>query len=393
MGGDTGGMEVRPLSDEQRMLCDTIRRAAEERVRPRAAEIDAAARYPQDMFDLLREMGLFALPFPPEFGGAGSVVSACLAVEELARVCYNTAYLLVVQWAGFGAILAAGDDAQKARYLPGLVSGELRSALSVTEPGAGSDVANIQTRAEKRDGGYALTGTKIFCTNARHSDFIIVAARTGRASGHRGIGAFIVERDTPGFVITRDEAKMGARGIPSSELRFDDAFVPAENRLGPEDSGFKAIMAAFNRTRPVIGARGTGLAQGAMELAADYARQRQAFGQAVSDFQGIRWMLADMAMHIEAARGLVYRAASAVDQGIDGMELARLSAMAKCVATDTAMKVAVDAVQIFGSAGISKDFPIERFMRDAKVLQIVEGTSQIQRNIVADALLGRAGGR
>ncbi|MDH3700726.1 MAG: acyl-CoA dehydrogenase family protein [Alphaproteobacteria bacterium] len=386
-------MEIRPLNEEQRLLRDTIRRMAEERVRPRAAEIDATAEYPQDMFDLLREMGLFALPFPKEYGGAASMVSACLAVEELARVCYNTAYLLVVQWSGFGAILASGDDAQKARLLPGLVAGDLRAAIAVTEPGTGSDVAGIQTRAEKCDGGYALTGGKIYCTNARHSDFIIVAARSGGEAGHRGIGAFIVERGAVGFTIARDEVKMGARGIPSSELRFDKAFVPVENRLGPEDGGFKAIMAAFNRTRPVIGARGTGLALGAMELAADYAKERMAFGQPVSDFQGVRWMLADMAMRIEAARGLVYRAASAVDRGVTGMELARLSAMAKCMATDAAMQVATDAVQIFGAAGVSKDVPIERYMRDAKVLQIVEGTNQIQRNIVADALLGRAARR
>lgn len=386
-------MEVRPLSEEQRLLQATIRRAAEDRVRPRAAEIDATATYPQDMFDLLREMGLFALPFPVEHGGAASMVSACLAVEELARVCYNTAYLLVVQWSGFGAILAAGDAAQKTRLLPGLASGALRTAIAVTEPAAGSDVAGIQTRAVKKPGGYALTGSKIYCTNARQADFIIVAARAGRADGPGSVGAFIVEAGTPGFSITRDEAKMGARGIPSSELRFDDAFVPDENRLGPEDGGFKAIMAAFNRTRPVIGARGVGLAQGAMELAVEYAKERHAFGRPVGDFQGLRWMIADMAMQTEAARGLVYRAASAVDQGVTGLALAQLSAMAKCVATDAAMKVAVDAVQVFGAAGISKDLPIERYLRDAKVLQIVEGTNQIQRNIVADCLLGRAGHR
>ena len=318
------------------------------------------------------------------------MVSACLAVEELARVCYNTAYLLVVQWSGFGAILAAGDESQKTRLLPELASGALRAAIAVTEPSAGSDVAGIQTRAAKKPGGYALTGAKIYCTNARQADFIIVAARADGAAGSRGVGAFVVEAGTPGFDIVRDEAKMGARGIPSSELRFDQAFVPDANCLGPADGGFKAIMAAFNRTRPIIGARGIGLAQGAMELAIDYAKERQAFGRAVSDFQGMRWMLADMAMQIEAARGLVYRAASAVDQGVTGLPLARLSAMAKCVATDMAMKVAVDAVQVFGAAGISKDLPIERYLRDAKVLQIVEGTNQIQRNIVADCLLGRA---
>jgi len=380
------------LNDEQRLLRETLRRVARERVAPRAAEIDDKAEYPQDMFDLLRELGLFGLPFPEAYGGTDSMVSGCLAVEELGRVCYNTAYLLVVQWSTFGAILAAGDEAQRDRLLPGLVKGDLRAAISVTEPHAGSDVANIKTRATPVEGGYSLTGTKIFCTNARVSDYIIVGAQMAPDSGHRGLGFFIVEKDAPGLVIARDEPKMGARGIPSSELHFENCVVASENLLGGEGGGFKAIMAAFNHTRPIIGARGVGLAQGAFDHALDYAQSREAFGRHVSDFQGIRWMLADMAIQIEAARGLVYQAAQAIDRGVRGRELAGLAAMAKCFATDVAMKVATDAVQIFGSAGVSKDFPIERYMRDAKVLQIVEGTNQIQRNIIADQFLGKPKG-
>ena len=381
------------LTEEQELLRRTVRDVAQERVAPRAAEIDARAEYPQDMFDLLRDLGLFALPFPSEYGGTGSTLSACIAVEEFGRVCYNTAYLLVVQWVPFGAILAGGDEAQRRRLLPGLAAGRLRAAIAVTEPSGGSDVARIQTRAEPRPGGYALTGTKIFCTNAAVADFVLVAAKTAREGGRDGLGVFIVERGTPGFVVGRSEAKLGARGVPSSELRLDGAFVPEANRLGPEHGGFKLVMEAFNRSRPIIGARGIGLAQGAMDLAAAYAKERIAFGQPVADFQGIRWMIADMAIQIEAARQLVYRAATAVDAGKTGKEIAALAAMAKCFATDMAMRVAVDAVQIFGAVGVSTEYPIERYLRDAKILQIVEGTNQIQRNIVADAILGRAGRR
>ncbi|MDP6549360.1 MAG: acyl-CoA dehydrogenase family protein [Dehalococcoidia bacterium] len=377
------------LTEEQELLQQSVRQVARERVASRAAEIDARAEYPQDMFDLLRELEYLALPFAPEYGGTGSVLSGCLAVEELGRVCYNTAYLLVVQWVPFGAILAAGNEQQRARLLPGLASGELRGSISVTEPGAGSDVAGIQTRAERDGDGYRLKGTKIFATNAKVANFVLVAAKTDPEAGGRGVSLFIVERGTPGFTVTRDEHKSGARGVPSSELQFDDAFVPAGNLLGTEDGGFKVVMEAFNRSRPIIGARGVGLAQGAMDLAVEYARERSAFNRKIGAFQGLRWMIADMAIEIEAARHLVYRAAAAVDAGHVGKEMASLMAMSKCFATDVAMKVAVDAVQVFGSAGISVETPIGRYMRDAKVLQIVEGTNQIQRNIVADAVIGR----
>jgi alkylation response protein AidB-like acyl-CoA dehydrogenase len=377
------------LTEEQELLQQSVRRVAWERVASRAAEIDARAEYPQDMFDLLRGLGLFALPFGPEYGGTGSVLSGCLAVEELGRVCYNTAYLLVVQWVPFGAILAAGNEEQRSRLLPGLAAGELRGAISITEPAAGSDVAGIQTRAEPAGDGYRLNGIKIFCTNAAVADFVLVAAKTDPKAGSRGVSLFIVERGTPGFAVTRDEHKSGARGVPSSELQFEDVFVPPGNLLGSKDGGFKVVMEAFNRSRPIIGARGIGLAQGAMDLAVEYARERIAFGQKIGAFQGLRWMIADMAIEIEAARHLVYRAAAAVDAGHVGKEMAALMAMSKCFATDVAMKVAVDAIQVFGAAGISTETPIGRYMRDAKVLQIVEGTNQIQRNIVANAVIGR----
>ena len=358
---------------------------------PRAAQIDADAAYPQDMFDLLTELGLFTIPFPTEFGGSNSILSGCIAVEELGRVCYNTAYLLVVQWVPFGAILAGGSPSQRERYLPGLASGELRGAFSTTEAQSGSDIAGIRTRAVASDGGYLINGSKIWCTNSSVADFVVVAARTvtdGTGVDERGaINFFIVERDTPGFEVGAPEHKNGARGIPSCPLFLDDCFVPAEAMLGEPGQGFASVMEAFGISRPIIAARGVGLAQGALDHALAFVNEREAFGQSVAEFQGIQWMLADMAIQIEAARGLVYKAAAAADAGMGGRQLGQLAAIAKCHATDTAMAVAQDAVQLFGAAGISEDYPINRYFRDAKVLQIVEGTNQIQRNIIGRNLV------
>ncbi len=379
------------LTDDQKQIQDLIRRVAKERVAARANEIDRCAEYPADMYQLLKELGLFTLPFPVEYGGTGSMLSACIAVEELGRVCYNTAYLLVVQWIPFGAILAGGTKEQRDRYLPGLSNGDLRAAFSTTEPQSGSDVQGIKTKATKVPGGYRLDGAKIWCTNSHIADFIIVAAKTTDASEQASIGLFIVDRNSPGFQIGRKEEKMGARGIPSCPLFLENVFVPDNQRLGPEGKeGFKVVMEAFNQSRPIIAARGVGLAQGALDHAVDYIQNRTAFGQTISDYQGIRWMISDMAMQTEAARNLVYRAASLVDSGVSGSALAPIAAMAKCFATDVAMKVATDAVQLFGAAGVSAEYPINRYFRDAKVLQIIEGTNQIQRNIIAGSILGRS---
>ena len=375
------------LNEDQLQVQQLARRIATERVAPRAQEIDRKAEYPQDMFDMLRELGLFTLPFPTEYGGSNSLLSACIAVEELGRVCYNTAYLLVLQWVPIGAILAGGSKEQKDRYLPGLSDGTLRGAFSLTEPQSGSDVAGIKTRA-KRDGkGYRLTGSKIWCTNSGNADFVLVAARTGEEGSRGKINMFIVEKGTPGFEVGAKEDKMGARGVGAHALFFDGAYVPEENRLGDEETGFKVTMAALNDSRPIMAARGVGLAQGAMDHAVEFITGRRAFGQAISDFQGVRWMIADMAIQIAAARNLTYEAATAVDRGVRGAALGPLAAIAKCFATDTAMKVATDAVQLFGAAGISNEYPINRYFRDAKVLQIIEGTNQIQRNIVAKSVL------
>ena len=375
------------LGEDQIRIRELVRRVANERVASRAAEIDATGNYPQDMYDLLTELGLFTLPFPEEFGGTGSMLSSCVAVEEFGRVCYNTAYLLVVQWTPFGAILAGGTAEQKKRFLPGLANGKLRAAFSLTEPQSGSDVAGIKTRAVRVNGGYTLNGGKIWCTNSAVSDFIVIGAKTGEDDERGAINFFIVEKDMAGFSVGRKEDKLGARGVPSSAIFLEDVFVPEENRLGPEGQGFKIVMEALNQSRPIIAARGVGLAQGAIDHSQEFITNRHAFGQAVSDFQGLRWMLADMQIQTEAARALVYKSAAAVDAGQTGSELAIQAAIAKCHATDTAMKVATDAVQLFGASGISNEYPINRYFRDAKVLQIVEGTNQIQRYLISRIML------
>ena len=373
------------LSDDDREVRELVRRVARERVMPRADEIDRTAEYPQDMFDLLKELGVFTLPFPEAYGGRDSLFASCLAVEELNRVCYNTGYLLVVQWTPFGAIMAAGSEAQQQKYLPGLASGELRAGFSITEPQSGSDVAGIKTLAVREGAGYRINGSKIWCSNAAHSDFIVLAAKTGDARGE--INFFVIDVDTPGFEIGPHEDKLGARGVPSSPLFLNDVFVPADARLGPERQGFKQVMEALALSRPIVGARAVGLAQGALDHALAFVKERQAFGQPLIDFQGLRWMLADMAIQVEAARGLVYKAAQMTDAGVRGKELAQAAAIAKTFSSDVAMKVATDAVQLFGASGISNDYPINRYFRDAKVVQVIEGSNQIQRNIIAKNLI------
>ncbi len=381
-------MSIR-FNEDQIQIRDLVRRIAKERVAPRADEIDRTAEYPQDMFDLLKELGLFTLPFPEKYGGSNSLVSACIAIEELGRVCYNTAYLLMTQWMPFLAIMTGGTEDQKARYLPGLAAGDLRGAFSTTEPQSGSDVAGIKTRATPVIGGYSITGSKIWCTNSHIADFVVVAAKTGDDDSTRGINLYIVERGTKGFTVGRKEDKMGGRGIPSCPLFLDNVFVPEGNILGEMGKGFKKVMEAFNKSRPLIAARGVGLAQGAIDHATEYIQQRVAFRQKISDFQGIRWMLADMVIQTEAARQLLYNAAAMVDAGAPSEVLAPISAIAKCFSSDTAMRVATDAVQMYGASGISNDYPINRYFRDAKLLQIIEGTNQIQRNIIASHTLGR----
>lgn len=376
------------LTPEQVALRDMVRELAEKKVAPGAMKRDHTGEYPQDMFELLRDTGLMSLPFPEEYGGQDAgLLSMAIAIEELTRVCYNTSYILVMTWQPFFAIYYAGTPEQKARYLPDLAAGRTRFSTANTEPAAGSDMAGIQARAERVPGGYRLTGTKVFASNAPVADFIITWAKTDPEAGARGITAFIVDARSPGVTVGRKEDKIGGRAIPTAEIAYDGVFVPEENVLGPVNRGFTIAADVFTRLRPLIGARALGLARGALDLALDYAKERHAFGQRIADFQGLQWMFADMATQIEAARHLVWKACAVLDAGVSTKEAAPLVAMAKLFATDMAMKVTVDAVQVFGGYGCTRDYPIERYMREAKILQIIEGTNQIQRNIIARALL------
>lgn len=377
------------LTDRQleiRELCAELARGS---VAAGAARRDLEAAYPDDMFALLREHNLLALPFPPEFGGQNEgILTCCLAIEELTKVDYNTSYLLMMTWQPFYAMAFAGNEEQRERYLSGLARGELRFSTSATEPQAGSDMSGLRMPAERVEGGYRLTGEKMWAGNSHVADYIIVWARTG-AHPTRGLSAFVVPADAEGLTLGDPIDKIGGRAIPSGQLRFDGVFVPDSDRLGAEGDGFRLAATTFTKLRPLVGGRALGLAEGALDHAIAYAKQREAFGQPIADFQGLRWMLADMKIQIEAARHLVYKSAAVLDAGTPTKDAAALIGAAKTFATDMAMSVTVDALQVHGATGCRRGegFPMERYMREAKQLQILEGTNQIQRNLVADALL------
>ncbi|MDA0999446.1 MAG: acyl-CoA dehydrogenase family protein [bacterium] len=377
------------LTEAQELLRRTVRELAETRIAPRAAEIDEKEEYPEDIFQLLREHDLLGIYIAEKYGGAGlGNVEYCIAVEEICRVCSNTPLALTVHFLATRAIDIAGSEAQKSHCLSGVANGALKCSFSSTEPHAGTDVGNIKTRAVLEGDEWIINGQKAFCTGAPLADFIVLAAKTDPAAGHRGISLFIVPGDAPGFTVGSPERKMGMRGAPTCPLFFDNCRIPAENLIGEVNGGFKTAMLAFNQARPGIGARGVGLAQGCLDYAANYAKEREAFGQSIAHFQGIQFILADMFMAVEAARLLVYRAAAMVDAGRFGKESVHFISAAKCYAADMAMKASIDAIQVLGGAGYLRDHPLERFMRDAKQLQIIEGTSQVQRGIIARNLLG-----
>lgn len=381
------GQEQYALTEKQLALQAQIRELADGPVAAGAAQRDKTGEYPQDMFELLAERNLLALPFGPEYGGQNAgILSAALAIEGLTRTCYNTSYLLMMTWQPYFAITAAGNEEQHARFLPGLADGTLRFSTANTEPDVGSDMANLQTRAVPVDGGYLLSGKKQWAGNAPVSDYFVTFARTGEP-GHRGLSAFVVPTDAEGVHRGAAMNKIGGRAIPSCEVEFTDVFVPVSDRLGEEGEGFKTAASTFTLLRPLVGARALGLAQGALDHAVAYAKDRRAFGQPIADFQGLQWMLADMAINLEASRHLVYKSAAVLDSGMSPRDAAPLIGMAKTFATDSAMQITVDALQVFGAKGYSTDYPMERFMREAKGLQIIEGTNQIQRNIVAKNLL------
>jgi alkylation response protein AidB-like acyl-CoA dehydrogenase len=380
-------MAVSHLSDDEQMLIEAIQEIAREQVAPRAAEIDHTSQFPWDMKELLAQQDILAMLFPDEYGGIGSSeLAVVMAIEELARYCATTSLILAVQQLGSLPIILAGNDEQKHKYLPPLASGEWLAAFGLTEAGSGSDAAAMQTFAVRKSDKYILNGSKRFITNGGLAHVNSIFAITDPKVGTRGISAFIVEKDFPGFSVGRIEEKMGIKGSQTAELIFTDCEVPAENLLGREGDGFKFAMMTLDRTRPGVAAQAVGISQGALDLALSYAKQRIQFKKPIADNQGIQFMLADMATKVEAARLLVYNAAEMIDRGEPNF--GKYSAMAKLYASDIAMEVTGDAVQILGGYGYMKEYPAERMMRDAKITQIYEGTNQIQRLVIARALLG-----
>ena len=376
---------------EHEELRAVVRELATERVAPRAAEIDQSAEFPWDLKELLGQQDLLGTCFPEEHGGTAlDTIAQSILVEEIARADATTSLIPIVQKLGALPILLAGSDEQKARYFPRLASGEWLAAFALTEAAAGSDVASNRMRAVRDGDAYVLNGSKRFITHGSVAQVITAFALTDSgAGGRRGMSAFIVEAEMPGFAAPRVEHKMGIRGSPTAELTFDDVRVPAENRIGEEGDGFKIAMSTLDISRLSIAAQAVGIAQGALDAALAYVADRTQFEQRLIDFQGIQWMLADMASQTEAARQLTYAAAARVDTSAS--DLPYWTSSAKLVAGDTAMRVTTDAVQLLGGYGYITEYPVERMMRDAKITQLYEGTQQIQRLIVARQLLQRAG--
>lgn len=374
------------LTKDQRDLQQMVRDFAQNEIAPRAAEIDASDEFPRELITKMGELGLLGIPIPEEYDGVGAdFLSYMLAIEEISYASASVGVILAVHTSvGTMPILNFGTEEQKQKYVPRLAAGELIGAFGLTEPGAGSDASGIRTRAVKQGDTYVLNGSKIFITNGEVADIFIVFAVTDPEAGAKGVSAFIVERGTPGFSIGKKEHKMGMNGSGTVELIFDNAQVPAEQLLGAEGQGFTVAMSNLDGGRIGIGAQALGIARAAFDAARMYVQQREQFGRPIADFQAVQFMLADMATKIEASRLLIYNAASLRQAKLP---VSKQASMAKYYATDTAMSVTTDAVQLFGGYGYSKEYPVERFMRDAKVTQIYEGTNQIQRLVVAKNLL------
>jgi alkylation response protein AidB-like acyl-CoA dehydrogenase len=380
------------LTEEQQMLRDAVRVLADEKIAPRAAEIDRTAEFPWDIKELLASHDILALPFPIEYGGiGGELLNVCVAIEQISRACATSALILAVQELGALPILLAGSAEQKQRWLPDLAAGKKLIAFALTEAEAGSDAAATRTTARADGDGYVIDGSKRFISHASVADLVTVFAATATDKDvprHSRLSCFVVETSSPGFAVARLEHKMGIRGSPTAELTFTKVRVPAANRLGAEGDGFGIAMRTLDRSRPGIAAQALGLAQGALDVAVKYARERKQFGQPIGQLQMIQAMLADMDSQTEAARQLLYKACVEIEAG--SPEAARWSAMCKLVAGDTAMRVTTDAVQVLGGYGYIDEFPVERMMRDAKITQLYEGTQQIQRLVIARSLLGRS---
>lgn len=375
------------LTEDQREFRHTLRRFAEEQIAPHAAEADRTASFPWASFEACRKMDLMGLGLPQAYGGSGAdTVTQAIAIEELARVCTTTSGTVAISKLAMMPLVHFGSEKLRRTYIPRVTSGGSQGSYCLSEADAGSDVAAIRCRAVRDGNTYVLTGSKYWITNAGISDTYTVFAKTDPNAGHRGISCFLVEAEW-GVTVAKHEDKMGLRGSPTGEIVLDDVRIPADNLVGEEGAGFAIAMHSLDRNRPIIGAQAVGIAQGAIDCAAGYMKDRTAFGSPISELQGLRFMLADMAIQNEAARALVYQSCALVDDD-PTHELSAIGAMAKCFATDTAMSVTTDAVQLLGGNGYTKDFPVERFMRDAKITQIYEGTNQIQRVVVSKSLLG-----
>jgi acyl-CoA dehydrogenase len=373
------------LNDEQLALQDTARRFAKEEIAPVAAEYDQSGEFPREIMKKAWEIGLSSTCIPPEHGGVGlSAVDSCIATEELSWGCSGMATSIMCNDLGLMPIVVGGTDEQKAEWLGACASDFKMISFCLSEPDAGSDVAGIQLLAEKDGDDYVLNGTKAWITNGGVADLYTVFATLDRSSRHKGICAFVLPSDTPGVSPGKKEDKMGQRASDTCPIHFDNVRVPASQRLGQEGEGFKIAMRTLDRTRPPIGALATGIARRALDESLAYAKERKAFGFPIAGFQAVQFMLADMAKDIEAGRLLTWQSAWMVDQGL---RAAKVSSFAKCFATDSAMRVTTDAVQIFGGNGYTKEYPVEKLMRDAKLMQIYEGTNQIQRLVIARELL------
>jgi alkylation response protein AidB-like acyl-CoA dehydrogenase len=376
------------------MIQDLARKIAVEKIAPVRAELDEKEEFPWEIMRVCGEAGLFGVSIPEEFGGfGGGVMENCLAVEELSRVCLGVSVSYAGSGLGAYPIMLYGSPEQKKKYLPDIAKGKRLAAFALTEANAGSDASAIRTTATRTGDGYFLNGTKQWITNGGEAEIYTIIAMTDRSKGPRGASALIVEKGSKGFSFGKKERKMGIRASATREIVFQDCYVPKENLIAKEGMGFIITMRTFDRTRPGVGAQGVGLAQGALDEAARYAREREQFEKKIISFQAIQHLLADMATQVEAARSLVYSVARYIDRAENPKEISKVSGMTKLFASDVAMRVTTDAVQIFGGYGYMRDYPVEKMMRDAKILQIYEGTNQIQRNVIGQELLKEYAGK
>ncbi len=377
------------LTEQQEMIRDLCRQIAEEKMKPVREHYDETGEFPWDVFKAFAEADLCGIYIEEQYGGlGGGVMDLAVAVEELSKVCSGIALSLAATALGTFPIILHGSEEQKKKYLPRIASGESLAAFGLTEAEAGSDAGGTRTTAVKDGDHYVLNGTKQWITNGGEADVYVVIAMTNKAKGARGASAFIVEKDTPGFTFGKKENKMGIRASVTRELIFQDCRIPAANILGREGYGFLVAMKTLDQSRPGVAAQALGISAGALDEALRYSRERRQFGKPICGFQGVQFMLADMAVAVEASRCLVYQAARTIDSG--AKDISKISAMCKLLASDTAMKVTTDAVQIFGGYGYMKEYPVEKMMRDAKITQIYEGTNQIQREVIALAMIKEA---